>query len=540
MAQYTLIFHLISLVMLCEYGTTVRDGGRGNFRRGFESGVRSRDAAQGMDGGHLITMDLELVSRVIAALDSSISYYENNFKQMNFDGIFGAKVVEGQLNLIVAEYNKGFLSATMDSFMRNKVASIATRAGRVVKLAIPYLYKKNRKYMGKMERLFQLSWDVGHSHRNVDMSLKWSDRTFTLALEEELTEVQSDHCIAELLEPIEGVMCRMTDVCQQMMTKAGRERYALVHQILYTVVAEMSGCGSRLERWLVRHDRSGSIEQLQGEMCSNLYSEALTLTSVAFSDNVLNNRDLLMEMEFVCGMLGYVEFLWRDWLADILDWQSKSGCFSSTKPHVAIGRKLLREEKLPDGCLQHLTTVAVSALAVHLHYLLYPGIKSRGASSLKHVSPPSAMLEPPHESIPMHIAGGFMLNQPLYREEVQDGLSRVAEEEKSLEDKADIVMKHLEEKRNSTKHSHVRDFMSPLSHYDSTSKSNSGPVPLPEHPLHQPQYLASTHTSGTTVETSMAAFYFVIASIVLVMLVMVRYVHSGRRTHTIFRTRFRF
>ncbi|XP_063604299.1 uncharacterized protein LOC134779889 [Penaeus indicus] len=459
MAQYTLIFHLISLVMLCEYGTTVRDGRRGGFRRGVERGVGSRDVAQGVDEGHLITMDLQLVSRVIAALDSSISYYENNFKQMNFDGIFGAKVVEGQLNLIVAEYNKGFLSATMDSFMRNKVASIATRAGRVVKLAIPFLYKKNRKYMGKMERLFQLSWDVGHSHRNVDMSLKWSDRTFTLALEEELTEMQSDHCIAELLEPIEGVMCRMTDVCQQMMTKAGRERYALVHQILYTVVAEM-------------------------------------------------------KKKFVCGMLGYVEFLWRDWLADILDWQN--------------------------GCLQHLTTVAVSALAVHLHYLLYPGIKSRGASNLKHVSPPSAMLEPPHESIPMHIAGGFMLNQPLYREEVQDGLSRVAEEEKSLEDKADIVMKHLEEKRNSTKPHRVRDFMSPLSHYDSTSKSNSGPVPLPEHPLHQPQYLASTHTSGTTVETSMAAFYFVIASIVLVMLVMVRYVHSGRRTHTIFRTRFRF
>lgn len=117
---------------------------------------------------------------------------------------------------------------------------------------------------------------------------------------------------------------------------------------------------------------------------------------------------------------------------------------------------------------------------------------------------------------------------------------RVAEEEKSLEDKADIVMKHLEEKRNSTKPSHrIRDFMSPLSHYDSTSKGNSGPVPLPEHPLHHAQYLASTHTSGTTVETSMAAFYFVIASIVLVMLVMVRYVHSGRRTHTIFRTRFR-
>lgn len=69
--------------------------------------------------------------------------------------------------------------------------------------------------------------------------------------------------------------------------------------------------------------------------------------------NVYKNVLYLFELlslfsftEFVCGMLGYVEFLWRDWLADILEWQSNDGCFTATKPHIAIGRKLLREEKL--------------------------------------------------------------------------------------------------------------------------------------------------------------------------------------------------
>lgn len=45
--------------------------------------------------------------------------------------------------------------------------------------------------------------------------------------------------MAELLEPVNGMMCRMTEVCQQMMTKPGKEKYVLTHQILYTVVAEM-------------------------------------------------------------------------------------------------------------------------------------------------------------------------------------------------------------------------------------------------------------------------------------------------------------
>ena len=46
----------------------------------------------------------------------------------------------------------------------------------------------------------------------------------------------------------------------------------------------------------MKHKRSGSLEQLQGEMCSNLYSEALALAGTTFSDNIPTFRDLLLEM----------------------------------------------------------------------------------------------------------------------------------------------------------------------------------------------------------------------------------------------------
>lgn len=60
--------------------------------------------------------------------------------------------------------------------------------------------------------------------------------------------------------------------------------------------------------------------------------------------------------EFVCGMLGYTEFLEREWLVSILGWQSASGCFPASRPHFTIGRKLLEEKRLPGESGPHIFT----------------------------------------------------------------------------------------------------------------------------------------------------------------------------------------
>ncbi|KAK4328980.1 hypothetical protein Pmani_000648 [Petrolisthes manimaculis] len=477
----------------------------------------------------------ELVNRVVGSLDKTLQYYENNYAVMNFDGILGAKVVEGQLNLVVAKYKKGFLSDIIDDILKEDIAKMASRAGHVVKLAIPDLTREYPDNMKRLRRLLQLSWDMGHSHHSIDIALLWSQHTRLLNQPHTLNEIESDHCMSELLEPMSGMMCSMTEGCQELMTRAGFDKYALTHQILYTVVAEMSGCGSRLERWLVRHKRSSSVEQLQAEMCSNLHLELVTLAAAMFTHNNLAFRDLFLEMEFVCGMLGYTEFLERDWLVSILGWQSASGCFPASRPHFTIGRKLLEEKRLPDGCLSHLTSVAASTLAVHLHYLLFPG---RGG---QRVSAPSQVLHPPRPDPPLGsfllpIETGYNLVQPLYRGDVPSGINRVAEQEKSLEDKADIVMQHLEEKQTILKSKpYQQSFITPALR---GKKATRPMLVIPDRAIPFSDYLASTELTRTP-DHWFNPLVLVASSVVLVVVVMARYVHAKRRAHTLFRNRFR-
>ncbi|XP_068217907.1 uncharacterized protein [Palaemon carinicauda] len=422
----------------------------------------------------------------------------------------------------------------MDDTMKKTVIKIAARAGHIVKQAMPHLYVKYPEQMRRMRRLFYLSWDMGHSHRLVDLSLTWSDDLRLQAQSLTFNEEESDKCLAELLEPVDGMMCKMSDYCQRVMTKPGMEKYILCHQILYSVVAEMSGCGSRLEKWLVKHKRSGSLEQLQEEMCSNLYSEALALAATTFSDDVPTFRDLIIEMEFFCGMLGYVEFLRRDWLVGIFKWQRDSGCFPPAKQ--STGRKLLVEEKLPDGCLSHLTTVAVSALAVHLHYLLNP---SRINMVKKKIPPPivgpARILQPPAPEVNLlYSPAGELFNHPLYREDFQSDPFMAVVPDKSLEDKADIVMRLLDERTSTSK----------TTRKNSSNVDVFGPARMNDMPPTQSrsfaQYLVSTKMARTSTEYSMTTFYFIVASIILVMLGIIRYNHNKRRNPLAFRGKLRF
>ena len=52
-------------------------------------------------------------------------------------------------------------------------------------------------------------------------------------------ESESGRCMGEVLEPSEGVVCGMSQRCQEMMTRPGHTRYALTHQLMYSIVAEM-------------------------------------------------------------------------------------------------------------------------------------------------------------------------------------------------------------------------------------------------------------------------------------------------------------
>lgn len=525
------------------------------------------------------------MASVIGALDRLVHYYEKNYELLSLDGIFGAKAIEGQLNLVVAKHNKGLLSDAVDRLMKDDLSSMATRAGRVVRLALPHLHKTQPVAMTRLRRIFQLSWDIGHPRRLLDTLLLWDDKTRKRAALQRLTDSEMDRCLSELLEPMDGVMCGMKQDCQEAMTQPGMTHYTLTRQIKYSIVAEMSGCGSRLEQWLVRNKRTGSLEQLQAEMCANLYMEARTLPSFACIDpNPALVWDLFLEMEFVCGMLGYTQFLQEPWLRSVLAWQQTSGCYATKPPSWTAGANLAAfpggggsglpglellggESPLSDGCLAHLTGVAASSLAVHLHSLLSTS-QSGISVAIAHPAPnaplsvPSAKILPPplpNDSAALLDRGGYAVNTMLFRGDIHSGLNRIAEQEKSLEDKADLLLQRLEDenradkerrkkekklKKKTKKNGNIRLEETAYQNMPQAAGGHSRHLVLPE--MAVPLTLPAAGGSGggvvvwgsvpgsaaalsTTTTPSPAPVCFLALSVVLVAVALARYIHSRRR-----------
>ncbi|KAK3851706.1 hypothetical protein Pcinc_041659, partial [Petrolisthes cinctipes] len=192
------------------------------------------------------------------------------------------------------------------------------------------------------------------------------------------------------------------------------------------------------------------------------------------------------------------------------------------------------------GCLSHLTSVAGSTLAVHLHYLLFPGRGGGRVSAPSQVlHPPRPDPDPPLGSFRLPIETGYNLVQPLYREDVPSGFNRVAEQEKSLEDKADIVMQHLEEKQTRLllkSKPYQQSFITPA--LKGKKKATRPMLVIPDRAIPFSDYLASTELTRTP-DPWFNPLVLVASSVVLVAVVMARYVHAKRRAHTLFRNRFR-
>lgn len=104
MGQYSFIIQAaINIVILSEWSKTSVTGGHIGQKSRKSANERTlsvqRRNVEGEEPRHGVS-DPQLVTKVLAALDKSIDYYEKNYAVLNFDGIFGAKVVEGESLII--------------------------------------------------------------------------------------------------------------------------------------------------------------------------------------------------------------------------------------------------------------------------------------------------------------------------------------------------------------------------------------------------------------------------------------------------------
>ncbi|KAL5008164.1 hypothetical protein ScPMuIL_013745 [Solemya velum] len=271
-----------------------------------------------------------LLLRVMGALENLAQYFQMNFHDLNIDGLFGIRVLEGQIQVILDEYSRNQFPQ-LDAVALNRLVSLKTAATKISKEAIEFVKRDDEKYYQVMSFVIGSPWNILKPHKAIEPRLRWHPEIYIFLKHKgaRLDELMSDRCMAELTGSLrrDGKSCQISQECVSIMTERGYTGYGITHQILWTMLAEKAGCSEHLNQRLASAGL-GSIEHLQLEFCTNNFFEMQDVVDVMMKGTVLPRyQDLFLEDEFVCPSLGFYEFLKLDYIEQILSWQKDNGCY---------------------------------------------------------------------------------------------------------------------------------------------------------------------------------------------------------------------
>ncbi|XP_077991297.1 UPF0764 protein C16orf89 homolog [Glandiceps talaboti] len=359
------------------------------------------------------------VYTVLHAVDKIVQYYDSEYMNMNLDGTYGLRVVEGQSSVLLDEYGKGLLQDVPTTIVEN-LQKIQSESKTIADKTLPYIEKKDVKYYNNLSPLMKSPWRVFLPHKKLNdvlvSSVKTEDRT------QDLDEHASDRCMSKLLGTDEvDPPCTITPECWTIMTRPNQKMYALTHQVLYFSIGYQMKCSKSFDV-VAKRKGMGSVRQIQDMMCGAILQEVRETANMGYPSNL---EDLFMEQVFIGASLGYVDFVNLEWLEKILSWQFPNGCYGDIERKKDIAqlfegldassednekgridglkiehikdaqrrkpravdiisepfqsRKLQRTQHLNDGCEAHKTAVAAGAVVVHLRYFINPGPPGRQA-----------------------------------------------------------------------------------------------------------------------------------------------------------------
>ncbi|KAM9099180.1 UPF0764 protein C16orf89 homolog isoform 1-T1 [Sarcophilus harrisii] len=306
---------------------------------------------------------------ILPALEKATSFMEKRFRELNLDGVLGFWVLEVQLKGVLEKWGQEPALKPL----RLRVEKIVKKLLPLITRATIYLKLSDSKYLKEFQETLQPGfWNLPHSWSHTNTSLIYSQFDNSDSFSEEL----SDSCMTlllgtnlGLLAPQEGSQpCTVTDLCKELMTKPGCMGYALSHQLLYFMFAEMKGCSDGLFL---------QTKYYMDILCANMMALNLKTEEVEFP---FLSRDIFMENIMFCGLSGYSDFYKHRWLQSILTWQRpKEGCFGKPSdndnkqlPRIedqqSLRRVKRREKGFADGCSSHNTAVAVAALGGFLYH----------------------------------------------------------------------------------------------------------------------------------------------------------------------------
>ncbi|KAK3608649.1 hypothetical protein CHS0354_042657 [Potamilus streckersoni] len=277
------------------------------------------------------------IHSVLSAVESLVNYYTNNYQNLNIDGLYGLRVLEGHFEAIINGSNGRYKHLTTEILQR--LMQMKKEATRICSLAMEHVKNDDLGYYQIMNFVIGRPWEIFHDkQKKVDGRLRWEPPVYRQAQSEaKLDERSSDECMAELTGAMakDKKKCSISNKCLGLMTYPGMIGYGLTHQILWTMLAEKAGCFEILDQMLRQYN--SSISMMQQELCSNNYIQMTEAVKKLRGKIIPRFQDLFLEQLFICPSIGFYEFLDLKILPQILSWQKKSGCFG-------IMPKLSKEE----------------------------------------------------------------------------------------------------------------------------------------------------------------------------------------------------
>ncbi|XP_038619125.1 UPF0764 protein C16orf89 homolog [Tachyglossus aculeatus] len=304
---------------------------------------------------------------ILSAVEKATVFLKKRHGELNLDGVLGFRVLEAQLRGVQDKWaaNPAVRSLSL------RAEKIGSELSSLITGAIDFLELQDSGYLKKFNQTLQAGfWKLSHSWDHTDITAvdHFSEKS------DSFSEELSDSCMSFLLGTWQedGKPCTVTESCRDLMTQPDTQGYALSHQVLYFMLAEMKGCSGDL----FVHSR-----YYKNRLCGDVMRVNLAIERAGFR---VPDRDLFMENIMFCGICGFSDFYKPRWLETILTWQRPEGCFGkpdmNSSPVTRVGgnerqflRRVKRRDKgFADGCSSHNTAVAVGALGGFLYRLADP------------------------------------------------------------------------------------------------------------------------------------------------------------------------
>ncbi|KAK6112099.1 hypothetical protein QQG55_46310 [Brugia pahangi] len=330
-----------------------------------------------------------LIALVLNALYGLEQYYNSCYKDLNADGLFGLRIIEGHLKSI-QEHVDG---RGVDSEIMDEIRNLSLMASMIANKSLPFVASRDREYFNEYQFLLHRPYKMNFIPQRTNERFRWKEKQLKTSKSDKifpppilLAEKQSSRCFTELLLAnsnltVKPYNCHLSiDCMERMLNQRGFTGYQLTRQILYVSIALQTSCSSTLSNFIFL-TRNQTITSFVTEHCTNMVDELTVLLRNPRITARLNSdeRDLLMEQIFTCGQFGFVELSSLHFFASILSWQNPTlGCFMNDKSDTMIGdvNNSYRNDGLnsvSDICSARSATVAAGALAVYLRFLLDRG-----------------------------------------------------------------------------------------------------------------------------------------------------------------------